>query len=282
MNTKPAFLLLVLACATASATAMHHVRGVAPVGHPFPDRGCEECCTWCADPNRLGSPVGHPFPDKGCEECCNWCADPNRSGADVERTVNYPDAVSFQTKGPDGLVWPLPDSSDLVSVFIHGLHCKKKLESNHTDSAMGRMHTAHCGQVVKQIKKAVAETPKIDKAVCMTLFGMNSEYYKMRSQLGGYNYYTDDLLHAIDVGGVVGDARVNVVKLSGYNYGRLLMKEYRDAGALTAVERAYLDSWFEPVKAKQAAIAYVCEEMGLEIYLDKADPTAGVYDVVRH
>ena len=176
----------------------------------------------------------------------------------------------------NGLVWPLPDSGDLVSVFVHAVHCKHILKMGRNVTDMNKMHIQHCQRVVRPIEEFVHTAALgISQSVCNALFGLNPEYYRMRAQLGSYTYYADDVLEKIDTGAVLSNGRSALAKLAGYNYGTLLMKEYYNdpKDPLTDREREYLDSWFKPVTVHQSAIAYTCQEQhGIVVYEIEDEP----------
>ena len=176
----------------------------------------------------------------------------------------------------NGLVWPLPDSGDLVSVFVHAVHCKHILKMGRNVTDMNKMHIQHCQRVVEPINTLVrAAALDISQSVCNALFGLNPKYFQMRAQLGGYTYYADDVLEQVNKGAVLSNGASTLVKLAGYNYGKLLMKEYYNdpMDPLTQKEQAYLDSWFKPVTVHQSAIAYICQEQhGIAVYEIEDEP----------
>lgn len=190
------------------------------------------------------------------------------------------DTVKFSTSSPNGLSWPLPDSKDLVSILIHAVHCKHMVQLNHSNTEMGKMHVTHCGKVQRMIEEQVE--PDISVSLCRTIFGIASEYYAYRAQLGSYSYYADDELHQVNRGQVLSNPTEALAHLAGYNYGTLLMKEWEAPQTLTKSESEYLDSWFSPVVLKQSAIAYKCQRHGVRIYElsdERTGKHTGTYDV---
>ena len=181
----------------------------------------------------------------------------------------------------NGLVWPLPDSSDLVSIFVHAVHCKHMVKLGRNVTEMNKMHVQHCKRVVQSVEEVVRTAEiEVSQSVCNVLFGVNPEYYRMRARLGDYTYYAGDVLDKVNTGVVLSDGMPAIAKLAGYNYGVLLMKEYYNdpKNPLTDKEREYLDSWFKPVAMQQSAIAYICQEQfGIEVYEIEDEP--GVFEV---
>ena len=175
----------------------------------------------------------------------------------------------------NGLVWPLPDSGDLVSVLVHAVHCKHilKMAGRNVTDTWDKMHIQHCQRVVRPIEEFV-HTAALDvsQSVCNALFGLNPEYYRIR-QVHSLSYFADDVLEKIDTGAVLSGSAL--AELAGYNYGTLLMKEYYNdpKDPLTDREREYVDSWFKPVTVQQSAIAYTCQEQhGIVVYKIEDEP----------
>lgn len=150
----------------------------------------------------------------------------------------------------EGLVWPLPDPGYPVAVFEHALHCKQVMKAGRNISDTEKMYTQHCQQVTESVEELMrSATLDTSPSACKALSGQ-------QYQLQGYTYY-DAFTRP------VWNSTSTLVKLAGYNFGQVLMKEYYNdpKDPLTVKERKYLDSWFNPETMHQSAIAYLCQEL---------------------
>jgi len=198
----------------------------------------------------------------------------------VEEYSRLPEEITIETKS-QGLPFPLPDSNDLVSVMVHGLHCSAMLAEGDNSTEFSRMHLAHCGRLVKPIWNYVKETKfSVPHDLCDAMLGVDPAILALKARLGSYNYYDDNWLQQLNTSGTIPKPAENMIKLAGYNYGKMLWMEYKHPERLSQTEQDYLDSWFAPLKIRQAAIAFACTEYDdISIKLKKADISAGEYEV---
>jgi hypothetical protein len=184
-------------------------------------------------------------------------------------------SVAFESTD-GGLPWPLPDNNDLMTIMIHGVHCKFMTEKAHNTTDMEHMHLTHCNNLVDAIEQE-SKGKMVSKEVCGVIFKANANF-DLKQRLGSYSYYFDDVLEQIEATGVVDHPTYNLPRMSGYNYGNMLMKEWHAShghGSLTAGEKTYLGSWMEQGRLEQAAIAYTCQrEHGIGFVV--TDSKAGI------
>jgi len=153
----------------------------------------------------------------------------------------------------NGLDWPLPDFSNPASIFMHVVHCKHVLKMRNTTD-MDKAYIQHCQQTMKPVKELLrAGTLDISQTACTTL---SDQYYQLRAKLDGHSFYD------VFTSPILPYGTSTLRKSVGYNYGKLLMREYYadSNNPLTDKERQYLDSWFKPEIINQSAIAYICQE----------------------
>ena len=166
-----------------------------------------------------------------------------------------PDEIKFATDDGE-LVWPLPDSDDLVNILIHAVHCKHIVELNYSKTAMDRMHVKHCAKVVDTIN--AQQTPDVSKPICQLLFGDATEYFSSRAKLGSYSY--------ADKKGQEGSEKyyADRAKLGSYSYAD---KKGQEGSEKYYADRAKLGSYsYADKKGQEGSEKYYADRAKLGSY----------------
>lgn len=158
--------------------------------------------------------------------------------------------------GHQGLAWPLPEVGTIELSVVHVLHCKHRVNHDHSGlelEGMEAIHHKHCVAQLTPVEAYLNATRLVVPApVCQALFPPGENSTIDVEKLGGAYAGTD----AHDVNETLEPVMAWRV-LTGRNFGKLIQKEHE--GTLTTVEQEYMDAWFSPAVVGQAAVALACD-----------------------
>jgi len=169
------------------------------------------------------------------------------------------------------LLYPLPDFNSMTINFVHFFHCTEVVRSpdHEGNPAMKDVHMHHCARVVNAVRAAaVAADIRVDKEVCHYLLADVAQEVRSGSFCLNYLFcYADSTsstghasLTQPDPNHFVSNPRMYFNRLGGYNFGTMLMREWKGE-PLTTAERAYFATMFEPSNLRQAAIGWWCSQL---------------------